>query len=993
MGCGASSPSEGDKESTKGRKDRRSRSSAKYSASPSKGAIQDQDNVESPPLPPPPPPAPEPAPTPPASLSPRRRQSFAEPLLSHSLSSESADETTPIQCVTPLYPTDVDQELPTFQESMLVEGEMSINLQDVSGSSDFATIILQKVTEVLNYIESQRLDKDDTVAKSFAQSLCQFPVVYQNAVKNALQKKMACKEERESFDSVTSIEGLCMDESQKHFVRRRSRVSCVVRASSVVDDEDSSQGENSCRRRRRSLCSSPPMSVVSGKSAVSHVLSEIANGRISIRTRETLLVPEKVEETSAPPLESLLLSAAELSRYSMDLVQLTASVSREAKQLLNSESCTVWTLRGQCLTTFVSYTTGASSDISGQDAQNGFYKTERLLLSSLYEHSPEKDVFNTRQPVHFRKEFDFGTKCHHSEQHEVSEALYYPICFEGTLLGICKCTNKVRSHDIDFTEDSENLLGSLLVFVAVMCQNAFLCEDLRESIGDTQQLLQMSRDVSACRMMKEDLCATIIETAQQIVNAESCRLFLVDAEKKFLVTQVSVSTGSLSPKSMQEVRYSAGGDLFEVKIPVDNGIEGLVYNTGVSVNLADASEHEAFDFTIDKVTKKKTRSVLCVPVVCDGVTIAVAQLVNKEEGDEMFSEKDQKMFQDFSSFCGNSIRNVQNHEEVQRKQQITKLFASTIHEVQQVDSTDIGQICDKILTGVCELVHCERANIWIVNKEYDTLQSICGTSSAPLSSTVAGLTVASRETKRYRDVLAETTQAKEDTLLNCTPWLQPTSVISIPLLSLDNEVIAVAQLVNRIGSFFTDEDEEILNLYSNFAAMCLRNATLIEFMKAASEAHSNLVKVMAMDAPIAGTRRSSLHAVPGAANLDVSLLAYFNVELTEEEKLTAPTRGFAVHDYKIKQESHVRLPKVCAFLIERYGAYEKFNTSEDRVMRFILAVKRKYRHVNYHNFTHAFDVMQAVVCSLDCLPENKYITDLDKFALLITGMPEDLMLS
>ncbi|KAJ8352013.1 hypothetical protein SKAU_G00234890 [Synaphobranchus kaupii] len=124
-----------------------------------------------------------------------------------------------------------------------------------------------------------------------------------------------------------------------------------------------------------------------------------------------------------------------------------------------------------------------------------------------------------------------------------------------------------------------------------------------------------------------------------MVDADRCSLFLVEgtANKKTLVSKFfDVHAGTTLLPSL-----SNSG---EVQVPWGKGIIGYVAEHGETINIPDAYQDRRFSDEIDKLTGYKTKSLLCMPIRnSDGEIIGVAQAINKDPGDALFTGDDEKV--------------------------------------------------------------------------------------------------------------------------------------------------------------------------------------------------------------------------------------------------------------------------------------------------------------------------------------------------------------
>jgi len=63
-----------------------------------------------------------------------------------------------------------------------------------------------------------------------------------------------------------------------------------------------------------------------------------------------------------------------------------------------------------------------------------------------------------------------------------------------------------------------------------------------------------------------------------------------------------------------------------------------VARTGETLNVADVYMDERFNPGIDEQTGYVTKSILCMPICIRGTVIGVVQMVNKQQGDGVFTK-------------------------------------------------------------------------------------------------------------------------------------------------------------------------------------------------------------------------------------------------------------------------------------------------------------------------------------------------------------------
>lgn len=85
----------------------------------------------------------------------------------------------------------------------------------------------------------------------------------------------------------------------------------------------------------------------------------------------------------------------------------------------------------------------------------------------------------------------------------------------------------------------------------------------------------------------------------------------------------------------------AAPKLRTTSVPIDKGIVGLVFKTGILNNTADPNREAQFFKAVDKKAIHQTKTMLTVPLRSEGSVIGVAQFLNKADG-QPFTEEDER---------------------------------------------------------------------------------------------------------------------------------------------------------------------------------------------------------------------------------------------------------------------------------------------------------------------------------------------------------------
>ncbi len=142
---------------------------------------------------------------------------------------------------------------------------------------------------------------------------------------------------------------------------------------------------------------------------------------------------------------------------------------------------------------------------------------------------------------------------------------------------------------------------------------------------------------------------TVVQTAAEVISAESGSLFLIDEETSDLIFKVAIGPAAHSVKS--------------VHVPLGHGIAGTVALTGQPMIIANADQDERLAFDIAASVNYIPTSILCVPLFYDGRVIGALELLNKREK-TTFAPKDMETLGQFANIAAFAIAQSQayNHQ-------------------------------------------------------------------------------------------------------------------------------------------------------------------------------------------------------------------------------------------------------------------------------------------------------------------------------------------
>ncbi|XKL66408.1 hypothetical protein PGB90_009828 [Kerria lacca] len=458
----------------------------------------------------------------------------------------------------------------------------------------------------------------------------------------------------------------------------------------------------------------------------------------------------------------------------------------------------------------------------------------------------------------------------------------------------------------------------------------------------------------------------------------------------------------------------------EIRIPFGVGVAGTVAQTKQLMNIQNAYEDPRFNCNIDNRTGYKTNSILCVPICnYEGEVIGVAQIINKTDGSDAFTEHDIQIFQRYLTFCGIGIQNAQLFElsvqEFERNQMLLNLARSIFEEQNNLEC-----LVTKIMTQARDLLKCERCAVFLLDlncceashlkkieerpkkpiKEYKPIckrkdsvvnieeifayekEDIQFPTFFELSSNSSDdlITCNNHDNKDSRllqiaKYVASTGQVVN--IENVTPWVSETEsnffvscILCMPILNGQKKLIGVAQLINKeTGQPFTESDISIFEAFAIFCGLGIHNTRMYENacklmakQKVALECLSYHATATAED-----TNKLVQDIIPSAEFYNLYSFKFIDFDLTDDDTCKTAIRMFL-----------------------ECNLVQKFQIPYQVLCKWVLSVKKNYRPVKYHNWRHALNVAQTMFAVLKTAKMEQFMNDLEILGLLVACLCHDL---
>ncbi|XP_050437389.1 cGMP-specific 3',5'-cyclic phosphodiesterase isoform X1 [Adelges cooleyi] len=542
-------------------------------------------------------------------------------------------------------------------------------------------------------------------------------------------------------------------------------------------------------------------------------------------------------------------------------------------------------------------------------------------------------------------------------------------------------------------------------------------------LDEGELFMELIRDVSN-ELDIDVLCHKILVNVGLLTRADRGSLFLVRG-KQLVAKLFDVTVDTELTDAVHKAKTE------EIQIPFGVGVAGTVAETKQVVNIKNAYQDPRFNREIDHRTGYTTNLILCVPICnYDNDVIGVAQIINKTDGSNSFTEHDVEIFQRYLTFCAIGIQNAQLFEksiqEFQRNQMLLGLARSIFEEQNNLDC-----LVSKIMTQARDLIKCERCVVFLLDLECEEASHLEHFGAKPGNHSIEK----NLSNKKSTDTLAEdgppfsrpqkeikfTTafeldrehgvkkmnkNVKPSKLLQIAHgvansvqvsnipdvqlWAnsldrqrsvesddgidvnEPSikAILCMPILNGKKEVIGVAQLINKeTGTPFTECDVATFEAFAIFCGLGIHNTQMYESACKLMAKQKVALECLSYHATasVDDTIKLAQDTIPSAETYNLYSFKFIDFDLTDDDTCKATIRMFL-----------------------QCNLVQQFQIPYHVLCKWVLSVRKNYRPVKYHNWRHALNVAQTMFAMLKTGKMERFMSDLEILGLLVACLCHDL---
>ncbi|MEE6473326.1 hypothetical protein FKM82_009957 [Ascaphus truei] len=374
----------------------------------------------------------------------------------------------------------------------------------------------------------------------------------------------------------------------------------------------------------------------------------------------------------------------------------------------------------------------------------------------------------------------------------------------------------------------------------------------------------------------------------------------------------------------------------------------------------------------------EVHSMLCVPVISRATSqvVALACAFNKQGGN--YTEVDEHKIQ--HCFCYTStvlISTLAFQKEQKLKCECQAKNLNIWHCL--LLSDDVSVLLQEIITEarnlsnaeICSVFLLERHSHELVAKVFDggVVEDDSYEIRIPADQGICGHVATTGQILNIKDAYSHPLFYRG---VDDSTGFRTRNILCFPIKNESNEVIGVAELVNKInGPGFTKFDEDLATAFSIYCGISIAHSLLYKQVREA-QFRSRLANEMMM----------------------------YHMKVCEDETKKLQNNGIlSVSEIDLNFASFIYTPRslpeddttaAILTIFEDMGFVNNYKIDRPTLARFCLMVKKGYRDPPYHNWMHAFSVSHFCYLLYKNLELVKYLEDIEIFALFVSCMCHDL---
>ncbi|HEY9668129.1 MAG TPA: GAF domain-containing protein, partial [Coleofasciculaceae cyanobacterium] len=362
----------------------------------------------------------------------------------------------------------------------------------------------------------------------------------------------------------------------------------------------------------------------------------------------------------------------------------------------------------------------------------------------------------------------------------IYQAIFNETWVENALKGI---HSELEPTDAEFLKALAELERKLLVSQVEILSSV---ETEDEEQGSAQALYEVLREVTA--------------KVGHLLGADRATIYLLNDERTELWSLVA---------------ENEEGEFLDIQVRVGEGIAGQVAQTRKVIHIASNVYDDPRAALVREYDRKyhyKTENILALPILNDDKeVVAVIQLLNKLQPESLLGENQRivrpqgftKLDLERLARCVVPVRRIlescQSCYKVMKKLRATAALAEATRSLDQIN-LDTKAILQRVMNTAKKLMNADRSTLWLVDHDGGDLWTELpgkGEVRCPIGIGFAGQVAQTREPMIIPFDLYDHPSAENAKKIDEQTRYRTCSLLCMPVVSPDGELLGVTQLVNK----------------------------------------------------------------------------------------------------------------------------------------------------------------------------------------------------
>ena len=261
----------------------------------------------------------------------------------------------------------------------------------------------------------------------------------------------------------------------------------------------------------------------------------------------------------------------------------------------------------------------------------------------------------------------------------------------------------------------------------------------------------------------------------------------------------------------------------------DAGIVAHSLTRQISISTDRCDRHAAFNPKTDTADQ----SLFVLPVVTTGSPIIYGIALRGKRSPNFFTEYDEKLLARVAPLIFTTLVSSEaieeSHKQVEKSlSQQTKLKALLDVAKTLSGQLHIDELIPSIMLKACDLVGADRCSLFMVNDQKDKLITsfqggLSKSIAIPITAGIVGCCATTQQILNIKD-------AYEDPRFNRNTDIETgyrtRTLLCVPIFDDDRRIRGVTEMINKVNGTFTQDDEEMMEVFNVFCGLSIENAKL-----------------------------------------------------------------------------------------------------------------------------------------------------------------------